>query len=403
MNVFVASILVIFILLDAFVFWRMFVLLGPTRSRRMWRTILVLLALAAVAFSAFEMVANPILGSARDPFPRWLIAGLYIWHFLVLPPMAVALSIDLVVRALRGFWKRARSNAAQRPPDKSPAPTAPIFSRRHFLTSLGMTAVPAATVSLAGIAMMQLGKFRIKPYDLAVAGWPRELDGYTITIVADVHAGAFSTQKMLDDIAEATNKLRSDLVLLAGDLINISLADLPSALDMVLRMDARDGVYMIQGNHDCIQGPDRFNHAVRRRGVKLLVDDVATITPAHRGMPFQLLGTRWTSEGFRSESVAYTAALRDPSIFAMMLAHHPHSWDVAADCGVPLVISGHTHGGQIMLTKDIGAGPLRFKYWSGRYDKPNSTLIVSNGVGNWFPLRVNAPAEIARLTLHPRP
>jgi hypothetical protein len=207
---------------------------------------------------------------------------------------------------------------------------------------------------------------------------------------------------MLDDIADATNRLRSDLILLAGDLINISLSDLPNALDMVLRLQARDGVYMIQGNHDVIQGPDHFDQAVRRRGVNLLVDDVATITPARMGVPFQLLGTRWTSDLGRDESVAYTAALRDPSMFALMLAHHPHSWDIAADAGIPLVISGHTHGGQIMLTNRIGAGPLRFKYWSGRYDRPNSTLIVSNGVGNWFPLRVNAPAEILQITMHPK-
>jgi predicted MPP superfamily phosphohydrolase len=68
-----------------------------------------------------------------------------------------------------------------------------------------------------------------------------------------------------------------------------------------------------------------------------------------------------------------------------------------------LVLAGHTHGGQIMLTKNIGAGPMRFRYWTGRYYDPESesNLIVSNGVGDWFPLRINAPAEIVHLTLHP--
>jgi predicted MPP superfamily phosphohydrolase len=58
-----------------------------------------------------------------------------------------------------------------------------------------------------------------------------------------------------------------------------------------------------------------------------------------------------------------------------------------------------------MLTSRIGAGPLRFRYWSGLYqqDHPGSNLIVSNGVGDWFPLRINAPAEIVHVTLHPRP
>ena len=88
-------------------------------------------------------------------------------------------------------------------------------------------------------------------------------------------------------------------------------------------------------------------------------------------MPFQLLGTRWLEmAGARDASVAFTAALRDPAMFAIMMAHHPHSWDVAADCGIPLVISGHTHGGQIMLTRNVGLGRLRFKYLSGEYNRP---------------------------------
>jgi uncharacterized protein len=398
MTILIASFLALFVLLNVFVCWRMYALLGAVRRPFAWRVFLFLLTFTALAFCATVIISLPLLGSAHDPFPRWLVSSLYIWHFLMLPLITLALLLDLLVRAVRKAPKLFTPEKKRTIPVESPP--SPILSRRNFLTSLGITAVPAATISLAAISMSQLGKFRIQPYDLHINGWPRELDGYTITVVADVHAGVFTTQKMLDDIAEATNRLQSNLILLPGDLINISLADLPNALDMVLRLSARDGVYMIQGNHDVIQGPDHFDAAVRRRGVNLLVDDVATINAP--GASFQLLGTRWTSDRLRDESVAYTVALRDPSMFALMLAHHPHSWDVAADAGIPLVISGHTHGGQIMLTKQIGGGPLRFKYWSGRYDMPNSTLIVSNGVGNWFPLRVNAPAEILHITMHPK-
>ena len=83
--------------------------------------------------------------------------------------------------------------------------------------------------------------------------------------------------------------------------------------------------------------------------------------------------------------------------FPILLAHHPHAFDYAEN--IPLTLSGHTHGGQMMLTKEIGFGPAMFRYWSGRYEKAGRTLIVSNGVGNWFPLRVQAPAEIVHLTL----
>ncbi|MEZ0255819.1 MAG: metallophosphoesterase, partial [Chthoniobacter sp.] len=81
----------------------------------------------------------------------------------------------------------------------------------------------------------------------------------------------------------------------------------------------------------------------------------------------------------------------------ILLAHHPHAFDFAAD--IPLTLSGHTHGGQLMLTKDFGFGPAMFRYWSGLYQKADRALVVSNGVGNWFPVRVQAPAEIVHLTL----
>ena len=120
--------------------------------------------------------------------------------------------------------------------------------------------------------------------------------------------------------------------------------------------------------------------------------------------PFQMLGTRWTGgdDGSIYRSVADTCAQRDFSLFPILMAHHPHAWETAAACGIPLVIAGHTHGGQIMLTQNIGGGPIRFRYWTGLHTNPklNSQLLISNGVGNWFPLRVNAPAEILQVVMH---
>ena len=87
---------------------------------------------------------------------------------------------------------------------------------------------------------------------------------------------------------------------------------------------------------------------------------------------------------------------RDESAFPIVLAHHPHAFDHAQD--FPLMLAGHTHGGQIMLSEKVGFGSWLFRYWSGVYQKEGRTLVVSNGVGNWFPLRVNAPAEILHLT-----
>ena len=66
---------------------------------------------------------------------------------------------------------------------------------------------------------------------------------------------------------------------------------------------------------------------------------------------------------------------------------------------IPLTLAGHTHGGQLMLNEQTGPGPLLYRYWSGVYTEAGRTLVVSNGVGNWFPLRTQAPAEIVHLKL----
>jgi hypothetical protein len=90
---------------------------------------------------------------------------------------------------------------------------------------------------------------------------------------------------------------------------------------------------------------------------------------------------------------------RQPDAFPVLLAHHPRAFDAAVEADLPLTLSGHTHGGQLMFDSQHGAGPAFFRYWSGLHTRGRSQMIVSNGVGNWFPIRINAPAEIIHITL----
>jgi predicted MPP superfamily phosphohydrolase len=208
---------------------------------------------------------------------------------------------------------------------------------------------------------------------------------------------------MLDDIVQRTNTIHNggpaDLVVLGGDLINTTLRDLPAGLDMATALRGRLGTVAIIGNHDVMDNVAQFAWAVERAGIPLLVDQCMTIEPTP-GVRFQLLGVNWQFTDERlNQSVAYVAARRDPALFPICLAHHPHAWDEAVRQGLPLVLSGHTHGGQIMLTDSIGGGPLKFRYWTGTHRRDGSTLVISNGVGNWFPLRVNAPPELLKITL----
>lgn len=114
----------------------------------------------------------------------------------------------------------------------------------------------------------------------------------------------------------------------------------------------------------------------------------------------ELVGIVWDrNEEKTAQSVDVVAALRDPAAFPILLAHHPHAFDRAVEHKIPLTLAGHTHGGQVMLTSKIGPGSAMYRYWSGIYQKAGQALVVSNGTGNWFPIRINAPAEIIHLTL----
>ncbi|HSI15819.1 MAG TPA: metallophosphoesterase [Chthoniobacter sp.] len=337
-------------------------------------------------------------------FPKPIIAGVYIWHCLVLLPLAflwflwrIAAGVLRIARAL------SRLKRAETPQPRSENDV----SRREFVAASLCTAPALLALGGTGMAAYQWNQFRIRRLTLPLANLPKALDGLTIAQVCDLHVGVFTRGAVLDKIVEATNSLRADLVMLPGDLINYSLSDLPVALDVAKRLEGRHGSFVCEGNHDLFENPEAFRKLTTDAGLRLLVNDTAMLSI--RGVPVQVLGLRWgaaygdpratSSRGDLAieGSMKELLTLRQREAFPILLAHHPHAFDFAAD--IPLTLSGHTHGGQLMLTKDFGFGPAMFRYWSGLYQKADRALVVSNGVGNWFPVRVQAPAEIVHLTL----
>ena len=240
---------------------------------------------------------------------------------------------------------------------------------------------------------------------------PRELDGLTIAHVSDTHIGRFTHGRVLGKIVEATNALRAEMVLFTGDLINDSLRALPQGIEMLRSLNGP--LVICEGNHDLIESRVAFESQMKASGLKLVVNEATTLKV--RGISIQILGLRWGGPPTRGNnrhdeaglaaSAAELLKLRDPAAFPIVLAHHPHAWDHLG--GLPLVLSGHTHGGQLMLNERLGFGPAMFRYWSGLYTRKanpsgfSQALVVSNGVGNWFPLRTEAPAEILHITLQP--
>jgi predicted MPP superfamily phosphohydrolase len=345
------------------------------------------------------LVGSRLLHTAWDRLvPKWAASALFIWHFLGLGLLALVglglIPTLLAAKLARTGRDRSRIVAPQH---------LEAWSRRDFLGFIVAAAPPLLTLSLTGVAMRQLDSFRVRRFTVTLAGLAPALDGLTIVQVSDMHVGRFTRGAILDKMVATVNSLDADLVLLTGDLINDALVDLTHGLELARQMQSHFGLFLIEGNHDLIENACEFERRVKASGIPFLLDESAIVHV--RGTPVQLLGLSWTRVRGADHDRAIATAVRRlleqrrNDAFPILLAHHPHSFDAAAEAGVPLTLSGHTHGGQLMLNEQLGFGPAMFRYWSGLYERGNSKLVVSNGVGNWFPLRINSPAEIVHITL----
>jgi predicted MPP superfamily phosphohydrolase len=407
----VVSIILVGLLAADLFWWRR----AERRMRRLrhaaaWRLLVALFMAGQIALVVW-VLAGRVPAAALGRPPQLLSAAAYLWHLLELPPFwalaAVSGLLFLAWRGARRFTEMLEKTAVEPDPavlaPRAPIPddnTAETATRRQFLGTLSTAAPVLLTGAGAAYSRTHLREFRIRPMSLLLPSLPPELDGLRIALVSDLHVGTFTTGQTVKRVIEETNRLDVDLVLLPGDLINHALADLSDALDAVCNLQSRYGAFLSVGNHDLIEDGVEFVRRVKAR-VPLLLNE-SRLVPI-RGQLVQLLGLAWNrDEVLIARSVRHLARRIAPGAFPILLAHHPHAFDTAAAVGIPLTVSGHTHGGQLMLSEGLGFGPLMYRYWSGLYRKPEhngASLVVSNGVGNWFPLRVRAPAEIIDLTL----
>jgi predicted MPP superfamily phosphohydrolase len=370
------------------VWWRLRRVGGSAACMMRW---LCLATTAVVLLTYGWVIARRMDIVETAPHP-WLQALLLLWALVFLPLMALptmgGVSIIDAGRALTRRFIRT-----------DPARSILDPGRRQMLRTIVLALPTLGTLGATAISIPQKTRFRVRPLAVRIPGLPAALDGLTITHVSDTHVGKFTRGHVLDGMVDAVNRLKSDLVLLTGDLIDHSIDDLPEALDMVERFNPGEGLFNIEGNHDLFDGAELFAKGHADRGIPLLRDQIASLRV--RGHPVEIHGMSWSRrESTMRDQVAALAAHRDPDAFPILLAHHPHAFDAAASHGIPLTLAGHTHGGQLMVTPEIGPGPVMYRYWSGIYRKMASSLVVSNGAGNWFPLRTSAPAEIIQIILH---
>jgi uncharacterized protein len=230
---------------------------------------------------------------------------------------------------------------------------------------------------------------------IPVSGLSPALDGLRVGLITDLH---HSEMVPASDVVRAVSLMmaeRPDLIVLGGDYVTWGdRSYVVPCSEALAGLTAPFGVFAVVGNHD----DDRdMPAALMAHGYEVLRD--ARTTVRLRGERLDLIGVRyWTR---RARDIArLVKGARAPII---LLAHDPRRLDEAAGLGVPLVLSGHTHGGQVVLPGLGAIAAKKFPVVAGLGRQDNTAIFVSRGVGTvYVPYRLNCPPDVSVITLRSR-
>ena len=227
---------------------------------------------------------------------------------------------------------------------------------------------------------------------------PDAFSGLRVVQISDIHHGLYLPPEMLAQVVRQANRLNPDIVALTGDFVSYSRANIGPAAEILKNLRARHGVFAVLGNHDFRVDANAITTALRRQRIEVLRNQHATLR--FGGASLYVAGI---------DDYGYGADIRQAmsgiprEAATILLAHNPRIISLASRQGVSLVLSGHTHGGQInlpLLGTVLGRSPERMRYKIG-WDRLGTTQIyVSRGIGTIVvPWRLRCPAEISHLEL----
>jgi hypothetical protein len=229
------------------------------------------------------------------------------------------------------------------------------------------------------------------------AHWPRDFDGLRIAHISDIHYGHLLGAERLKQAVDAVRAVRADLIAITGDLVDLSADEAPLLFENLALLKARLGVFVVLGNHDHLDHPRAVVRGARAAGLIPLMDE-SVRAGGRDGL--LVAGIDWSKSipGCVSRLRRCGQGRAD-----ILLAHNPKAFVAAEERGIPLTLSGHTHGGQVARRANRRHNLVFTQRLSaGLYQRGESSLYVTNGVGAWFPLRLNCPPEIAVIEMRTR-
>ena len=271
------------------------------------------------------------------------------------------------------------------------------MNRRKFLK----TACYGGAAALLGSypVFIERNLIQINHYRIPVPRLPEAFNGFRLAHLTDLHLGFLVSESFIAHVIKKTNALKPDMIVCTGDFVHArhSSKDIDIVWPMISKLNAKFGVYTVLGNHDHWADTERSLQWLQRSG-----QNVRHICkPVYKGKDRILIGGSgdlWEDD----LNIDQCFSSSDEGDCRILLTHNPDAIDTAFETPLSLILSGHTHGGQVSLPF-FGPPMLPVKnkrYASGLIETEKGKLFISKGIG-WsiYPIRFNCYPEIAVLEL----
>jgi uncharacterized protein len=286
------------------------------------------------------------------------------------------------------------------------APSSRSLSRRRFLQLSAAGVAGLATYS----GLLERHHVELIERTISIRRLPAAFRGLRIAQISDIHYDEYTEPYFLREVVRRLNALAPDVVVLTGDFV--SFGPLPHRIGARLSYPCAEILAAIAcplrfaclGNHDAVVGPAMVTDALQTHGIPVLLNSALPVERGNSRLWFA--GTRsWTEDA--PDLNQAVPAQRDAGEPVILLAHEPdYAPEVLKHGGVDLMLSGHTHGGQVRLP--IVGTPQRMlppggrRFVEGHFELGPLQLYVNRGIGTvGLPVRFNCPPELTLLTLQP--
>lgn len=260
-----------------------------------------------------------------------------------------------------------------------------------------LSVIKSAVGEVARLALTEPSRISIERQEIFLGRLPANLDGFRIVHLSDLHYGPFTDIRHLRRAIEAANDLRPDLIALTGDYISQERIYAAPCAELVGNLRARHGVFAVLGNHDHWTDAKLIMDLFRAEGIRVLVNEGLRLDVG--GDSLWLAGVDDTMVGLEDLSLALAGS--SDTEMKLLLAHNPTILRRAARADVDLVLSGHTHGGQVTIRSEKNrSGRPRRRMLRGLGRRLNTQIYVTRGLGTVvLPIRYGCPPEVSLLEL----